>query len=413
MATDSSVLPGGDKRLLKALREFLRLESAGGILLVIAALLAIVLANSPLKSFYEELLRIPVTVAVGKLVLDKPLLLWINDGLMAVFFFLVGLEIKREILEGELSNRDQIVLPVVAAIGGFVVPAGIYALFNADDPVAISGWAIPAATDIAFALGVLSLLADRVPLSVKVFVTTLAIIDDLMAILVIAIFYSGDLSLVAMGLAAVGVVGLIVMNRMGVTRIAAYAVVGIAIWVCVLKSGVHATLAGVVVALTIPLRAEDEDGHSPARHLEHSLHPWVAFGILPVFAFANAGVSFEGMGLGSLLEPVPLGISLGLFLGKQVGVFLVVWLLVMLGLARRPSGATWGMLYGASILTGIGFTMSLFIGTLAFEHDAGFNFEAAVRLGVLAGSLLSAVVGYIIMRLSCPPRGDTAAAAAA
>jgi len=393
----------GDKSLLTAFREFLRLESAGGILLVMAALVAIVLANSPLRALYDSLLHVPVTVAIGKLVLDKPLLLWINDGLMAIFFFLVGLEIKREILEGELSNRDQIVLPVVAAIGGFVVPALIYVAFNQGDPAAMNGWAIPAATDIAFALGVLSLLSDRVPLSVKVFVTTLAIIDDLMAILVIAVFYSGDLSLVALGLGALGVVALVLLNKFGVTRVSAYAVVGVAIWVCVLKSGVHATLAGVIVALAVPLRAKNAHGHSPARHLEHSLHPWVAFGILPVFAFANAGVSFEGMGLDSLLEPIPLGISLGLFVGKQIGVFAVVWIVVALGLAKRPSGASWGMIYGASILTGIGFTMSLFIGTLAFEHDAGFNFEAAVRLGVLAGSLLSAVVGYLVMRLTCPP----------
>jgi len=404
MTNNMAAVQTGEKSLLNTFREFLRLESAGGILLVMAALVAIVLANSPLRGVYDSLLHVPVTVAIGKLVLDKPLLLWINDGLMAIFFFLVGLEIKREILEGELSNRDQIVLPVVAAIGGFVVPALIYVAFNRGDPAAMNGWAIPAATDIAFALGVLSLLSDRVPLSVKVFVTTLAIIDDLMAILVIAVFYSGDLSLVALGLGALGVVVLVLLNKFGVTRVSAYALVGVAIWVCVLKSGVHATLAGVIVALAVPLRAENAHGHSPARHLEHSLHPWVAFGILPVFAFANAGVSFEGMGLDSLLEPIPLGISLGLFAGKQIGVFLVVWIVVVLGLAKRPSGASWGMIYGASVLTGIGFTMSLFIGTLAFEHDAGFNFEAAVRLGVLAGSLLSAVVGYLVMRMTCPPR---------
>lgn len=404
MATNTPASPAADRRLLKAFREFLRLESSGGILLVAAAVVAIGLANSPLKGLYEAIFDVPVTVAVGKLVLDKSLLLWINDGLMAVFFFLVGLEIKREVLEGELSSRDQILLPLVAAVGGFVVPAGIYVILNRGDPVAMNGWAIPAATDIAFALGVLSLLGDRVPLSVKVFVTTLAIADDLMAIIVIALFYSGNLSLVALGLAALGVVVLVVLNRSGVTRVAAYTIVGVAIWVCVLKSGVHATLAGVVVALAVPLRATDADGHSPARHLEHALHPWVAFGILPVFAFANAGVSFEGMGLDSLLEPVPLGISMGLFLGKQAGVFVAVWLVVALGLARLPAGSTWGMLYAASILTGIGFTMSLFIGTLAFEHDAGFNYDAAVRLGVLVGSLLSAAVGYGVMRLACPPR---------
>jgi NhaA family Na+:H+ antiporter len=319
----------------------------------------------------------------------------------------VGLEIKREVLEGELSRRDQVLLPAVAALGGFVVPAAIYLWVNRGDTAAMNGWAIPAATDIAFALGVLALLKGRVPLTLKVFVTALAIIDDLLAIGVIAIFYTGDLSLPALGLAALGVAGLVVLNRAGVTRIAPYVWIGAAIWVCVLKSGVHATLAGVIVALTIPLKGRDAHGRSPLRHLEHSLHPSVAFGILPVFAFANAGVSFAGFTPADLAAPVPLGIMLGLFLGKQLGVFGMSWLVIRLGLARLPEGTSWAMLYGAALVTGIGFTMSLFIGGLAFEHG-GFDHAAAVRLGVLAGSLASALAGYAVLRVSARPNGGGA-----
>jgi NhaA family Na+:H+ antiporter len=393
--------------MLKAFREFLRLETAGGMLLVGAAALALVLANGPLAPLYRGLLDLPVQVSVGSLVLAKPLVLWINDGLMAVFFLLVGLEIKREVLEGELSRRDQVLLPAVAALGGFVVPAAIYLWVNRGDTAAMNGWAIPAATDIAFALGVLALLKGRVPLTLKVFVTALAIIDDLLAIGVIAIFYTGDLSLPALGLAALGVAGLVVLNRAGVTRIAPYVWIGAAIWVCVLKSGVHATLAGVIVALTIPLKGRDAHGRSPLRHLEHSLHPSVAFGILPVFAFANAGVSFAGFTPADLAAPVPLGIMLGLFLGKQLGVFGMSWLVIRLGLARLPEGTSWAMLYGAALVTGIGFTMSLFIGGLAFEHG-GFDHAAAVRLGVLAGSLASALAGYAVLRVSARPNGGGA-----
>ena len=385
-----------------ALANFLRLESAGGILLVISAMVAIIMANSPLDAFYQRFLDLPVEVAVGQVELRKPLLLWINDGLMAIFFLLVGLEIKREVLEGELSSKDQIILPAVAAVGGFVVPALIYVFINKDGGDTLNGWAIPAATDIAFALGVLSLLGSRVPLAVKVFVTTLAIVDDLMAIIVIAIFYSQDLNLSALTFAFVGWIVLFAMNFMGVTRVSAYLVIGLIIWVAVVKSGVHATLDGVMVALAIPLRAEDEDGRSPARHLEHTLHPWVAFLILPLFAFANAGVSFAGMGFEDLGQPVTLGIIAGLFIGKQIGVFFFSWLVIKLGFSRLPAGSTWPMLYGAAMITGIGFTMSLFIGTLAFEHGE-FDYSAAVRLGVLVGSLLSAVGGYLIIRLTSSP----------
>jgi NhaA family Na+:H+ antiporter len=384
-----------------ALANFLRLESAGGILLVLAAAVAIIMANTPLDALYQQFLDLPVEVAVGEVELRKPLLLWVNDGLMAIFFLLVGLEIKREVLEGELSSKDQIVLPAVAALGGFVVPALIYVFINRDGGDTLNGWAIPAATDIAFALGVLSLLGSRVPLALKVFVTTLAIVDDLMAIIVIAIFYSQDLNLSALSFAFVGWIVLFAMNLMGVTRVSAYLVIGVIIWVAVVKSGVHATLNGVMVALAIPLRAEDQDGHSPARHLEHTLHPWVAFFILPLFAFANAGVSFAGMGFRDLGQPVTLGIIAGLFIGKQIGVFGLSWLAIKLGFSRLPAGATWPMLYGAAMLTGIGFTMSLFIGTLAFEHGE-FDYSAAVRLGVLVGSLLSAVGGYLIIRMTSP-----------
>ena len=386
-----------------ALSNFLRLESAGGILLVIAAAVAILMANTPLASLYNSFLNVPVEVAVGQVELRKPLLLWINDGLMAIFFLLVGLEIKREVLEGELSSKDQIILPAVAAIGGFAVPALIYVAINWDGGDTLNGWAIPAATDIAFALGVLSLLGSRVPLSIKVFVTTLAIVDDLMAIIVIAVFYSQDLNTGALLFAFAGWMLLFFMNWMGVTRTAVYLVIGTIIWVAVVKSSVHATLNGVMVALAIPLKVKDEHGHSPARHLEHTLHPWVAFVILPLFAFANAGVSFAGMGMKDLGQPVTLGIIAGLFVGKQIGVFLTSWIVIKLGWSRMPAGGTWPLLYGAAMLTGIGFTMSLFIGTLAFEHGE-FDYSAAVRLGVLVGSLLSAVCGYLLIRLTTSTR---------
>jgi len=401
-STDSAVA-APKKRVLKAFNEFLRLESAGGILLVLAAALALILANSPLHSLYGDLLRIPVTISIGQFGLSKPLLLWINDGLMAIFFLLVGLEIKREALEGELSSREQIMLPAVAAVFGLAVPALLYVWLNHDNGDALNGWAIPTATDIAFALGVLAILGSRIPLALKVFLTAIAIIDDIAAILIIAVFYSDDLSLKALLAALAGLVVMIVLNKRGVTRIAAYAVPGVLMWTFMVKSGVHATLAGVLMALCIPLRARDADGHSPARHLEHSLHPWVAFGILPVFAFANAGVPLEGLSLDYLLQPVPLGIMVGLFIGKQLGVFLATWLTVAVGLAPKPAGTTWVQLYGASVLCGIGFTMSLFIGTLAFEHG-DFSFAGQVRVGVLGGSLLSALLGYFVLRVFSPPK---------
>lgn len=381
---------------LSAIKEFLKLEAAGGILLVIAAAIALLWANTPLGGAYEGLLATPVEVRVGPLQLAKPLLLWINDGLMAVFFLLVGLEIKRELLVGELSSPRRAALPAIAALGGMAVPAGVYLLFAGGDPEALRGWAIPAATDIAFALGVLALLGTRAPASLKVFLLALAIIDDLGAILIIAFFYTADLSLLSLGLAAAGVVGLVLLNVFGVTRIAAYVLVGLFLWVCVLKSGVHATLAGVAIGLAVPLRIPDAAGHAPLERLEHALHPWVAFGVLPVFAFANAGVPLAGIGLETIAGPVPLGIAAGLFLGKQVGVFGASWLAIRSGLCGRLPGASAGQLYGVAVLTGIGFTMSLFIGMLAFP---GIERAAEVRIGVLGGSLLSAVVGWAILRV--------------
>ena len=377
------------------IREFLRLEASGGIVLIFAAAAALLFANSPLSDYYFEFLNTPGSVQVGELEIAKPLLLWVNDLWMAVFFFLIGLEIKREFLEGELSTRADLLLPTAAAVGGMVVPALIYVLLNWDNPINLNGWAIPTATDIAFALGMLALLGSRAPLSLKVLLTAIAIIDDLGAIVVIAAFYTANISLVSLSLAGLAIIGLILLNIFKVSHVAAYLIVGTFLWVCVLKSGVHATLAGVITALAIPLKVEDEDGHSLLKQLEHVLHPWVAFLILPMFAFANAGISFEGINLGSFLEPVTLGIALGLIVGKQLGVFLPLWACIKFGIAPMPKDTTWVQLYAVSVLCGIGFTMSLFIGSLAFELS---DFEAPVRMGVLIGSILSAVLGYALFR---------------
>ncbi len=385
---------------LQWLRELWRHEAAGGVLLMMAAALALLLDNSPLAWLYDGLLATPVVVQVGALLIDKPLLLWINDGLMAVFFFLVGLEIKRELLEGRLSSWRQAALPAIAALGGMIVPALIYLAIAGGNPAAARGWAIPAATDIAFALGVLALLGSRVPAALKVFLLALAILDDLGAIVIIALFYTADLSLSSLAIGGIGAAILIAMNRLGVRRVAPYLLIGLVMWVCVLKSGVHATLAGVIVALTIPLRVDRGSGEPPLLRLEHALHPWVAFFVMPVFAFANAGVALGGLTLADLLAPVPLGIALGLFLGKQLGVFGFAWVAARAGLCRLPDGITWAQIYGAALLAGIGFTMSLFIGTLAFA-DPGH--ATAVRLGVLSGSILSAVVGFSVLRLATEP----------
>jgi NhaA family Na+:H+ antiporter len=381
-----------------ALQEFLRLESAGGILLVATAAIALILSNSPLAPLYNSALELPFTIALGEVSLSKPLLLWINDGLMAVFFLLVGLEIKREIVEGELSSLGQIALPGAAALGGMAVPAAIYWVLNSGNPQALNGWAIPTATDIAFSLGVLALLGARVPLALKVLLMAVAVFDDLGAIVVIAIFYTADLSSIALTVAGICLVVLAAMNLLGVRSVPSYMLVGMVLWVAVLKSGVHATLAGVALGLAIPI-ARDEDGYSPSRVAERGLHPVVAFVILPIFAFANAGVSFAGITLADILEPVTLGIAGGLFIGKQIGIMGALALMLALGLAKRPEGCSWGSLYGMSMLCGIGFTMSLFIGSLAFTDP---SFAAPVRLGVLGGSLLSAICGFVLLKLVLP-----------
>lgn len=391
-----------DTSPLSAITEFMKLESASGILLVIAGLLALVAANTPLADAYNALLQLPFKIQLGTFELDKPLVIWVNDLLMAIFFLLVGLEIKREVTMGELSSRAKVALPAIAAVGGMLVPAAIYAAVNWGDPVGIRGWAIPSATDIAFALGVLSLFGERVPVGLKIFLMTLAVLDDLGAIIVIALFYTSDLSLAALTLGAIAVAALAAMNRAGVMRIAPYILVGAALWVCVLKSGVHATLAGVVTALFVPARDPAHPDHPPLRTLEHALHPWVAFAILPIFAFANAGVSLAGLSLRDLLQPIPLGIVLGLVVGKQVGVFGFAWVAVKLGLARLPEGVGFRQVYGAAILCGIGFTMSLFIGMLAFENAASGEVIVIDRLGVLAGSLVSAVAGWLVLNLVLP-----------
>jgi len=386
--------------LFTALRRWLHSESAPGILLFLAAVAAMVVANSPLAGAYRAFLDVPIMIQVAQLVIAKPLLLWINDGLMAVFFFLVGLELKRELIEGELSSLRQAVLPVAAAIGGIVGPALIYAAMNAGDPVALRGWAIPSATDIAFALGVLALLGERVPRGLKIFLLTVAIVDDIGAILIIALFYSSAPGAVTVAVAAGAFGLLIVFNRTGVRSLSPYLLVGLVLWVAVLKSGVHATLAGVLLALTIPLRGTDPPEASPARRLEADLHTPVAFGVLPLFAFANAGVALGGMQLADLAHPVPLGITAGLFLGKQLGVMLVSAALVLTGLARLPSGTRWPAFYGAAVLTGIGFTMSLFIGSLAFKEEYAANLPVDERIGILLGSALATIAGYLILRFT-------------
>ena len=387
-----------------AFLRFFHHESAGGIVLAMAALAALLVSNSSWGEHYRSFLAIPGQVIVGDaaLVLSKPLILWVNDLWMAVFFFLVGLEIKREFLEGELSGPGQLALPAVAALGGMLVPALIYTAFTWGDAVALRGWAIPAATDIAFALGIVSLLGSRVPLSLKVFLTAVAIIDDLGAIVVIALFYTASLSWpMLLGALLSGLV-LLSFNRLRITRVDVYIAVGLVMWVCVLKSGVHATLAGVITALAIPMR--DAQGQSPLESLEHGLHPWVAFGILPMFAFSNAGVLLDGVSLNTLMSPIPLGIGLGLLLGKAVGVFGAAYLMVRSGLAPAPAEASTVQLLGVSMLCGIGFTMSLFIGGLAFS-GLGPAYELQLKLGVLGGSILAGVLGALVLGLAKPKKG--------
>lgn len=380
-----------------AIRDFLRLEAAGGMMLFGAALAAMLCANSALAPLYADFLNVPVEVRIGGLHIAKPLLLWVNDGLMAVFFFLVGLELKREMLEGELSQPSQVALPALAAAGGMLLPGLIYAGLNRADAVALHGWAIPTATDIAFAVGVLALLGARAPAALTLFVLTLAILDDLGAILIIAMFYTSKLALGSLALAAAAAAALALLNRLGVRAVPPYLFVGLVMWAAVLKSGVHATVAGVTLAMFIPLRTGDQE--SPLKKLEHDLHPAVAFGILPLFAFANAGVPLAGITPATLAGAVPAGIALGLVAGKLIGVFGASWLAVRLGIARLPEGTGWVHILGAALLCGVGFTMSLFIASLAFE-GAAVRLSVESRLGVLVGSIVAGLAGYLVLRFA-------------
>ncbi len=393
-------------RAFDKIRQFFAMQAAGGIVLVIASALALIIANSPLYTDYNFLLNqtkliIGFAASDGSFdyTLSKPLHLWINDALMAVFFLLVGLEIKREFVTGELSTRSRAILPIIAAIGGMAIPAALYYMVNHHTPENLPGWAIPSATDIAFSLGVLALLGSKAPIRLKILLTAIAVIDDLGAIVIIALFYAGDMHLEALIIALIAMAGMFLLNKRGVSAIAPYILIGVVLWVAVLKSGIHATLAGVITAMFIPMNCRKDPDHSPCEHLIHGLHPYVAFGILPIFGFANAGVPFTGMGFHSLFDPVTLGIILGLVVGKQLGIFATIWLCVKSGLCPMVKGVGWIHIYGISILCGIGFTMSLFIGGLAF---ADLQHQASIRLGVLVGSLISAVLGFAILYFAPP-----------
>lgn len=388
----------------KRIQRFFKTESAGGIILMLAALLAMIMSNTGLSSFYDHLIHTPVSIMFGDVGLSKQLLHWINDGLMAIFFFLVGLEIKRELMGGQLSTKEHALLPALAAVGGMAVPALVYYLINQDNPEYLHGWAIPSATDIAFALGILSLLGKRAPVSLKILLTAIAVIDDLGAVVVIALFYTDGLSVTALGFSGAAIGALFLINKLGVRSAAAYIIIGLCLWLAVLKSGVHATLAGVITALFIPYKMTEEEERKEKEsmlvHMEHSLHPWVSFGVMPIFAFANAGLSLQGLSLKNLLEPLTLGIMAGLVIGKQIGVFLPIYAVVKSGISPMPKNANWLQIYALSMFCGIGFTMSLFIGTLAFSDPA---LASPVRLGVLGGSLISAVFGFFLMRFAHKP----------
>jgi len=387
------------------IRRFLKMEAAGGIILMFAAMAAMVIANTPLATHYQLLIDTPVAVQVGAFKIAKPLLLWINDGLMAIFFFLIGLELKRELLEGELSSKANVILPGIGALGGMLIPALVYVAFNQGDPVAMKGWAIPAATDIAFALGILTLLGSRVPVSLKIFLTSLAIFDDIGAILIIAIFYTEKISFGALAIVALSILVLFILNKKRIESRSIFRIIGVVMWVAMLKSGIHATLAGVILAMFIPMKSHDNPEFSPLKTMEHDLHSAVAYIILPIFAFTNAGIRVVGMSADQLWHSVPLGIALGLFFGKQLGIFGFVWAAVKLKLIKLPSAFSWKALYGIAALAGIGFTMSLFIGSLAFE-ETGVNLLFDERLGIVLGSLFSGLVGYFVLRNSLPERAS-------
>ncbi len=383
--------------------QFIHNDASSGIILVIAAALAMLLANSPLTGHYNAFLELPVAVQLGNFTIAKPLVLWVNDGLMALFFFVVGLEIKRELFYGQLSSLDQVILPFVAAMAGVAVPALVYVGFNAQDNIALNGWAVPSATDIAFALGIFILFGKHLPASLKLFLLSVAILDDIAAVLIIALFYSQDLSTTSLIVALVGLAMLFVLNRYRVGATSPYVVIGTIVWAAVLKSGVHATLAGFAIAWFIPMRRDPNN--SLSHHMEHRLHPWIAFLVLPLFAFANAGVSLLDSALDQLVTPISIGIAVGLFVGKQLGIFGACWLAVKLKLCQLPKQATWPQMYGVALLCGIGFTMSLFIGSLAFE-DQGLAYQTQVKVGVLAGSLLSAILGALVIKNAKPASSD-------
>ncbi len=381
--------------------KFLKNESTSGLILIFVTILALIFSNTFLSDFYNTFLHTKIVFKVGDyLDISKPLILWVNDGLMAIFFLHIGLEIKRELLLGHLSSFSKISLPLIAAAGGMAIPALTFILFNSTDEFAMKGWAIPTATDIAFALGILSLLGNRIPTSLKIFLMALAIFDDLGAILIIAFFYTDDLSVLSILFASAAVFILFIMNRLHVVSLGVYLIVGIIMWICVLKSGVHATLAGIILAFTIPLNAINENRKrvSPAKTLEHFIHNWVAYLILPVFAFVNAGIDLRDMSIEKISEPVSLGIIFGLFIGKQLGVLSFVYFAVKLKLAKLPRCVTWRQMYGVAVLTGIGFTMSLFIDSLAYNDSNVFFYTD--KLGILIGSLLSGILGYLILRKS-------------
>lgn len=380
---------------IQRIRAFFNLEASGGIVLALAAIAAMIIANTSLSTWYESFIHAPVAIQIGSFAIAKDAHHWINDGLMAVFFFLVGLELKREVLIGELSNVKQIILPAGAALGGMIMPAIVYLIFNYNEPEFWKGWAIPAATDIAFALGILSLLGNRVPNSLKVFLVSIAIFDDIGAILIIALFYTSDLSLGSLAVAALCLPFLYLLNRRNVTSITPYILIGVIMWIAVLKSGIHATLAGVVLALFIPLFDRTDPEHSPLEELEHDLQNTVSYGILPLFAFANSGISLKGAGFAELFHSVPLGIAAGLFIGKQVGVMLMCWLIFKLGISTMPKGMNFKQIYGAALLCGVGFTMSLFIGGLAFGGTTPLFDE---RLGIIMGSIVSGIAGYLMLK---------------
>ncbi|MDO9848336.1 Na+/H+ antiporter NhaA [Glaesserella parasuis] len=388
--------------MIQHIRKFLQLESASGILLLAFAMLAMLFANTSLKDLYFDFLSMPVSIQIGLFSIHKPLLMWVNDGFMAVFFVLIGLEVKREMMVGAISSYQRAIFPAIGALGGMIVPALVFTLINNDSPEFQQGWAIPMATDIAFALGVLGLLGKRVPFALKIFLLALAIIDDLGAIVVIAIFFSHELSTTALISAAIAIAVLIIMNRMRVTAICAYMVVGLILWASVLKSGVHATLAGVIIGFCVPLKGKN--GEEPLAHFEHLLAPWCSFVILPLFAFSNAGVSLAGMSLSTLFSPLTMGVALGLLVGKTLGVFSFSFLAVKLGIAQLSEGINFKQIFAVSVLCGIGFTMSMFLAGLAFGGDeADGQFISLARLGILIGSGISAVLGYYLLKLCTMP----------